>query len=63
MISGVLLVIQRPFKTGQKIKVGAFTGTVLSIDSRYVRLETDSKELVLIPAYTVSEERRNYSYV
>lgn len=34
-------------------QVGNFQGTVLSIDSRYVRLETENKEMVLMPSYQV----------
>lgn len=34
-------------------QVGSFQGTVISIDTRYVRLETESKEVVLIPSSVV----------
>lgn len=53
MLSGVLLIFQRPIKTGWKIKVGNFQGTVLSIDSRYVRLLADDESMILVPAYQV----------
>ncbi len=53
VLSGILLVFQRPFKTGWKIKVGSHQGTVLSIDSRYVRLMTDEDGMILVPAYQV----------
>ncbi|TFJ87131.1 hypothetical protein NSK_001465 [Nannochloropsis salina CCMP1776] len=53
VLSGILLVFQRPFKTGWKIRVGAYTGTVLSIDSRYVRLLTEEDAMILVPAYQV----------
>lgn len=53
LLSGILLVLQRPFRTGWSIKVGSHSGTVRSIDSRYVRLETADGTLVLIPSYQV----------
>jgi len=53
VLSGILLVFQRPFRTGWKIKVGSYQGTVLSIDSRYVRLLTDEDAMILVPAYQV----------
>lgn len=52
-LSGILLVLQRPFKTGWKIKVGSHAGVVLSIDSRYVRLQTDDGQQILLPSYQV----------
>lgn len=45
--------MQRPFKTGWKIKVGSHAGVVLSIDSRYVRLQTDDGQQILLPSYQV----------
>ncbi len=45
--------MQRPFKAGWKIKVGSHTGVVLSIDSRYVRLQTEAGEQILLPSYQV----------
>jgi len=53
VLSGALLVLQRPFRVGWTIKVGAFAGKVLSIDTRYVRLRTDDGKIVLVPSYTV----------
>jgi len=53
ILSGALLVIQRPFRVGWTIKVSSFRGKVLAIDTRYVRLETDEGYHVLIPSYTV----------
>lgn len=52
-LSGILLVVQHPFKTGWKIKVGSHSGAVLSIDSRYVRLQTENGEQILLPSYQV----------
>lgn len=33
--------------------MGSYQGTVLSIDSRYVRLLTDEDAMILVPAYQV----------
>lgn len=34
-------------------QVGSHTGVVLSIDSRYVRLQTDDMQQILLPSYQV----------
>lgn len=34
-------------------QVGSHTGVVLSIDSRYVRLQTDDAQQILLPSYQV----------
>jgi len=53
ILAGALLVLQRPFRVGWTIKVNAFRGKVLAIDTRYVRLLSDEGQIILIPSYTV----------
>eukprot|EP00611_Tribonema_gayanum_P010982 TRINITY_DN210_c1_g1_i1.p2 TRINITY_DN210_c1_g1~~TRINITY_DN210_c1_g1_i1.p2 ORF type:complete len:187 (+),score=57.78 TRINITY_DN210_c1_g1_i1:303-863(+) len=53
MLSGALLVVQRPFRVGWTIKVGAYMGKVSAIDSRYVYLTNEDGCCVLIPSYKV----------
>ena len=48
LLSGVLILIHRPFEVGDSIKVKTFQGRVTSIDLRYTRLELDG-EKILVP--------------
>lgn len=48
LLSGVLILLYQPFRTGNRIKVAGYEGTVRSIDLRYTQLDTDGNK-VLIP--------------
>jgi len=48
-ISGVLLLIEQPFKVGDAIDVYGFSGTVSAIDLRATELRTFDGRVVLIP--------------
>ena len=48
LLSGVLILIHRPFSVGDSIKVKTFEGRVSAIDLRYTRLEQDV-ETILVP--------------
>ncbi|MBC8245693.1 MAG: mechanosensitive ion channel [Verrucomicrobia bacterium] len=48
LLSGVLILIHRPFNVGDSIKVKTFEGRVTAIDLRYTRLERDG-ETILVP--------------
>lgn len=48
MLSGVLLLIYRPFKRNDRIKVSSHEGEVVDIDLRYTELDTEEGR-VLIP--------------
>ena len=48
LLSGVLILLYRPFKTGSHIKVSGYQGTVISIDLRYTQLDSEGDK-VLIP--------------
>jgi len=48
LLSGVLILIHRPFNMGDSIKVKTFEGLVTAIDLRYTRLERDG-ETILVP--------------
>lgn len=47
--AGVLLLVQRPFRLDDRIKVGAFEGTVTDISLRAIALHTADGHEVLIP--------------
>lgn len=48
LLSGVLILLYRPFKTGNRIKISGYEGTVISIDLRYTELDSEGNK-VLIP--------------
>jgi len=48
LISGVLLLLYRPFAVGDEIVVAGFDGKVISIDLRYTMLQLDNR-VVFIP--------------
>ena len=48
IISGVMILLYRPFVTGDKIKIAGFEGEVVCIDLRYTELEFESDK-ILIP--------------
>lgn len=48
-ISGIVLLIRKPFRAGDQIKTNDYEGTVEDLDLRVTRLLTYDGELVLIP--------------
>lgn len=48
LLSGVLILLYRPFKTGDRIKIAGFEGLIISIDLRYTALESEGNR-ILIP--------------
>ncbi len=48
LLSGVLVLLYRPFEIGNRIKVSGYEGTVISIDLRYTALDSEGNK-VLIP--------------
>ncbi len=48
LLSGVLILLYRPFETGNRIKISGYEGTVVSIDLRYTELDSEGNK-VLIP--------------
>lgn len=48
LLSGVLILLYRPFILGNTIVISGFEGEVVSIDLRYTRLKSDGK-IILIP--------------
>ncbi len=49
LLSGLLLLLRQPFRSGDQISVGEVSGTVLAITIRETRLKTFDGQLVLIP--------------
>lgn len=48
MLSGVLILLYRPFKVGNVIKISGYTGKVVAIDLRYTELNSEGNK-ILIP--------------
>lgn len=48
LLSGVLILIYRPFELGNRIKISGYEGIVISIDLRYTELDSEGNK-VLIP--------------
>ncbi len=48
LLSGVLILLYRPFRTGDRIKVSGYEGIVISIDLRYTELDSEGNK-VLVP--------------
>ncbi len=48
LLSGVLILLYRPFEIGNRIKISGYEGIVVSIDLRYTELGADGKK-ILIP--------------
>ena len=56
-LSGLMLVLNRPFKQGWRVKLfngsTAYEGIVKTVDIRYVHLELNDRSRVLLPSYVV----------
>jgi small-conductance mechanosensitive channel len=48
LLSGVLILLYRPFEKGNRIKISGYEGIVISIDLRYTELDSEGNK-VLIP--------------
>jgi potassium efflux system protein len=55
-ISGLFLLIERPLRSGDIVKVGAHEGEVSSIGMRSLTLRTFDNQMVIIPNSTVTNE-------
>ncbi len=51
-IAGLMIMLNRPFRSGDRVAVGGFEGTVAAIDLRYVHLVEGEKRF-LVPNATV----------
>jgi small-conductance mechanosensitive channel len=62
LVSGVLLIFDRPFKVGDWVKSGEVVGQVEELNWRSVRLRTQEQDLVVIPNSLLGAELiHNYS--
>jgi small-conductance mechanosensitive channel/CRP-like cAMP-binding protein len=56
IVSGIALLIDRPFREGDFVRVGDITGVVKEMNWRSVRIQTFSSDLVIIPNSQLAEE-------
>jgi len=49
IFGGIVIIIDRPFQVGDKVRIGEFYGEVVSIGLRTVRLVTSDDNLVTVP--------------
>jgi small conductance mechanosensitive channel len=62
LAAGVMLLVFRPFRIGQKVQVGGSTGTVQELTLFWTELVTDDKVQVIVPNGGVwGQPLRNYS--
>lgn len=56
LVSGVLLVANSPFKTGDWVHVGDVEGRISAVNWRYTNIETWAGDLIVIPNGSISGE-------
>ncbi|HSI08192.1 MAG: mechanosensitive ion channel family protein [Rariglobus sp.] len=56
LFGSVVVAIDQPFKLGETVKIGAFTGTVEDIGLRSTKLRAVDRSLIIIPNKTVAAE-------
>ncbi len=56
LVSGLLLIIGRPFKPGEWIHIGDLEGQVVSVNWRYTSIKTRNGDLVIIPNGLIAGE-------
>ncbi|MDR1810485.1 MAG: mechanosensitive ion channel family protein [Prevotella sp.] len=63
MVSGLVITYMRPFKVGDRIKMGEFLGNVVEKTPLVTRIKTPKNELITIPnANIMTAQTINYSY-
>jgi len=56
LVAGVFLLIERPFRKGDRITIRTFTGQVSSIELRTTRLLAEGDRLIIVPNTVVMSE-------
>ena len=63
LAAGVMLLIIRPFRIGQRVQIGAFIGTVKELSLFWTELVTDDKVQIIVPNSAVwGQPLRNFSF-
>ncbi|MEM7590375.1 MAG: mechanosensitive ion channel family protein [Cyanobacteria bacterium P01_A01_bin.83] len=56
LVSGFLLIVEKPFKVGDWIKIGQLEGEVLEINWRAVRIKSLDRDVIVIPNGNLGKE-------
>ena len=56
VMAGIALLFERPFKTGDWIKIGAREGEVIEMNWRSVRIRTSERDLLVVPNSILGKE-------
>ncbi|MBX2885399.1 MAG: mechanosensitive ion channel [Granulosicoccus sp.] len=56
LVSGLLLVVNSPFKTGEWVNIGDVEGKIVDVNWRYTSIETWNGDLLVIPNGSLSSE-------
>ena len=63
LAAGVMLLIVRPFRIGQRVQIGAFVGTVTELSLFWTELVSDDKVQIIVPNSAVwAQPLRNFSF-
>lgn len=63
LVSGIILLIERPLQTGDLVKIGDFEGEVMRVGMRSVTVNTwDHKEVIIPNADTISQAMVNWTH-
>lgn len=63
VVSGIVITYMRPFKLGDRIKMGEFSGNVIEKTPLVTRLKTPKNEIITIPNGTImSAQTINYTH-
>lgn len=56
LVSGILLIANNPFKTGDWVRVGDIEGNIVAISWRYTNIETWTGDLIVIPNGSIATD-------
>lgn len=56
LVSGLLLIVESPFKVGDWIKINDVEGEVIEINWRAVRIKTTARDIIIIPNGNLGKE-------
>ncbi len=62
-VSGIIILMERPIKVGDRIEMGALTGNVISINARSTTVRTNDNIDIIVPnSQLISEQVINWSH-
>ncbi len=55
LLSGVLILLYRPFEVGNRIQISGYEGSVISIDLRYTKLDSEEYKVLIPNSYLFTD--------